>query len=453
VAAGTTCRAAAGACDVAESCTGAGALCPADTKVAAGTECRASAGICDVAESCDGAGNDCPANGFVVAGTECRAAVAGGCDVAESCTGAAAACPADVVAVAGTVCRASAGVCDAAETCSGASNSCPADAKVANGTTCRASAGVCDVAETCNGAANDCPADGFVAAGHGVSRVRRCVRCGGELQRAPARPVLRIHEGARRARICRASAGVCDVAESCDGAGNDCPAGLASWPASTECRAAVAGGCDVAESCTGASAACPADVVVARRDGVSRVGGRVRRGRDLHRRQQRVSSRCEGGGRDDMSRLRRALRRSRDVHRRSGRVSRRCVRAGEHGVPRFRRRLRRGGDAARARRQRVLSDTKVAAGAVCRASAGACDPAEACDGRCECVPCRCEVRERARCVARRRACAMWPRRATAPANVCPGDGFVAAGTDVSRGGRWRCDVAETLHGSRSGLPR
>ncbi|MGH7428777.1 MAG: hypothetical protein ACREJ4_10570, partial [Candidatus Methylomirabilaceae bacterium] len=55
---------------------------------------------------------------------------------------------------------------------------------------------------------------------------------------------------------CRASAGVCDVAESCDGAGA-CPAD--GFKASTtECRAS-AGVCDVAESCPGDGATCPAD--------------------------------------------------------------------------------------------------------------------------------------------------------------------------------------------------
>jgi hypothetical protein len=56
---------------------------------------------------------------------------------------------------------------------------------------------------------------------------------------------------------CRASAGVCDVAESCPGDGPACPADgfLAE---TTECRA-PAGVCDVAESCPGDGPACPAD--------------------------------------------------------------------------------------------------------------------------------------------------------------------------------------------------
>jgi hypothetical protein len=56
---------------------------------------------------------------------------------------------------------------------------------------------------------------------------------------------------------CRASAGDCDLPESCDGTTNDCPADGFQTNA-VQCRAA-AGACDVAESCSGSSATCPAD--------------------------------------------------------------------------------------------------------------------------------------------------------------------------------------------------
>jgi len=91
--AGTVCRAAAGVCDVAESCDGANADCPAERFAEAGTVCRAAAGVCDVAESCDGASRDCPAERFAEAGTVCRGP-AGACDVPETCNGDAA-CAAD----------------------------------------------------------------------------------------------------------------------------------------------------------------------------------------------------------------------------------------------------------------------------------------------------------------------------------------------------------------------
>lgn len=56
---------------------------------------------------------------------------------------------------------------------------------------------------------------------------------------------------------CRASAGPCDVPESCSGASADCPAD--GYRTGT-CRGAR-DACDVAERCDGASAGCPADEV------------------------------------------------------------------------------------------------------------------------------------------------------------------------------------------------
>jgi hypothetical protein len=103
----------------------------------AGTTCRAAAGACDVAESCDGTSAECPADAFAQAGTTCRAA-AGPCDVPEACTGSSPACPADVLVAAGTTCRAAADRCDAAEVCSGAAASCPVDLPADDGTACGA---------------------------------------------------------------------------------------------------------------------------------------------------------------------------------------------------------------------------------------------------------------------------------------------------------------------------
>ncbi|MEB2286379.1 MAG: hypothetical protein OZ922_17075, partial [Myxococcales bacterium] len=64
---------------------------------------------------------------------------------------------------------------------------------------------------------------------------------------------------ASAATVCRPAAGVCDITENCTGAGIDCPAD-ALQPPTVECRAA-AGPCDVAENCTGAGADCPADAL------------------------------------------------------------------------------------------------------------------------------------------------------------------------------------------------
>jgi len=238
-AAGTECRMAGGACDVAEACDGTNTACPADTKVAANTECRASLGGCDPAETCDGASNACPADMFAAGNTVCRAAV-GACDIDEICDGFTPLCPGDNLVQAGTTCRPAAGGCDAAESCDGVNGACPADAKVAAGTECRGMAGACDAAETCDGASSDCPADVLSSTG----------------------------------TVCRAAIGLCDVAESCDGATVDCPAD-ALTVAGTECRAA-AGECDVAELCDGATSDCPSDGAMA--DGTVCTGGRCEAG-------------------------------------------------------------------------------------------------------------------------------------------------------------------------------
>src|SRR5262249_44890345 len=70
-----------------------------------GIFCRAPAGACDVANSCTADftnhTNTCPAEGFASTTPVCRAA-ANECDIAENCTGSSAVCPADTVKAAGT---------------------------------------------------------------------------------------------------------------------------------------------------------------------------------------------------------------------------------------------------------------------------------------------------------------------------------------------------------------
>ncbi len=134
-----------------EECDG-GDCCTVDCLFATG-ECRGSAGDCDVAESCTGASADCPADGFLAAGTSCRAA-AGECDAEELCDGQGAACGTDLKLT--TECRPAAGDCDEADFCDGQSDTCGADNKL--DTECRASTGSCDPSETCDGGDN-CPAD------------------------------------------------------------------------------------------------------------------------------------------------------------------------------------------------------------------------------------------------------------------------------------------------------
>jgi RHS repeat-associated protein len=280
--AGTVCRASAGLCDVAETCTGTSTTCPADGFAPAATVCRATAGECDVAETCTGTSASCPSDGKKSSGTACTAdtnpctkdqcdgssalcqhpagnpgtvcrASAGLCDVAETCTGSSTTCPIDSFASPSTVCRASAGLCDVAETCTGSSATCPIDSFASPSTVCRATNGECDVAETCTGSSSSCPTDGKKAAGTACTADNNvCTKdqCDGS-------NVLCQHPAGNAGTVCRASAGLCDVAEACTGTSTACPDdGFAS--ASTVCRPAN-GQCDVADSCTGTSSSCPID--------------------------------------------------------------------------------------------------------------------------------------------------------------------------------------------------
>jgi hypothetical protein len=219
--AGTECRAAAGVCDVAETCDGTSNVCPADVLASSATVCRPTAGSCDVAENCTGSDVDCPADAFQPSSVTCRPS-AGDCDVPESCTGSSGACPNDSVLGAFVLCRPAAGPCDPPETCDGTNPTCPADAFVPSNVTCRPSAGVCDIADHCPGTGAACPPD------------------------------------AKSTAVCRPSAGSCDVAESCNGTSDTCPAD-AFAPTGASCRAA-AGTCDVAEVCTGLTGTCPPDI-------------------------------------------------------------------------------------------------------------------------------------------------------------------------------------------------
>lgn len=116
--AGTLCRPVAGACDVAEVCTGTSPECPADAFRPAGFVCRPVAGDCDLEEVCSGTSPQCPADQFKPNTVECRPA-AGVCDVAEFCTGSSAACPANQF-------RDSSFECDDGKFCTGGGPACPA---------------------------------------------------------------------------------------------------------------------------------------------------------------------------------------------------------------------------------------------------------------------------------------------------------------------------------------
>src|SRR3989441_5921202 len=139
--------------------------------------------------------------------------------------------PADAFASSSTPCTGASqgGACDddAADHCTGTSNACVDEYQAAT-VTCRASAGQCDVAETCTGTSGTCPADAFQSA---------TTHCMGSSQ-----------------------SGVCDddPADHCTGTSDAC---VDVYQAATVTCRASAGQCDVAETCTGASGRRPADAL------------------------------------------------------------------------------------------------------------------------------------------------------------------------------------------------
>src|SRR5207247_6379369 len=120
-----------------DHCTGTGNSC-VDVFQTASYTCRASAGQCDVAETCTGTSGACPADGFASASTSCTGTSQGGAcdnDAADHCTGTGNACV-DVFRAASYTCRAAAGQCDVAETCTGTSGACPVDGYESASTSC-----------------------------------------------------------------------------------------------------------------------------------------------------------------------------------------------------------------------------------------------------------------------------------------------------------------------------
>jgi hypothetical protein len=250
---GSTCRDAAGDCDVAETCSGSSAACPPNAFESSSHVCRPAAGDCDVAESCSGSGPVCPPDSLKSSSSVCRA-VAGDCDVAETCSGSSPTCPTDTVKASGFICRTAAGDCDLAETCSGSSSACPPDITRSSGSVCRAAAGDCDVAEICPGSSPDCPPN-VLKPSTTVCRTAtgECddeEKCPGTGPACP--PDIKRSQGS----TCSDDGNPCTVDE-CNGTSADCP--HASGHAETICRTAR-GECDAAETCTGQSPSCPPDV-------------------------------------------------------------------------------------------------------------------------------------------------------------------------------------------------
>src|SRR5207253_3576189 len=218
--AGTVCRAAAGACDVAETCTGSSPSCPPDLFRSSSTVCRAAEGECDLAETCPGNGPDCPPDTKEANGTACTGD--GNPCTTDTCDGTNVTCQ-HAAGNPGAVCRGAANDCDLQETCTGSSPSCPTNLVKAAGTACTDDGNVCTT-DACNGTVG-----------------------------APAC----VHNPGNAGTICRVAAGACDVAETCTGSSPSCPPDLFQ-SSSTVCRT-PAGECDLTEHCPGDGPDCPAD--------------------------------------------------------------------------------------------------------------------------------------------------------------------------------------------------
>jgi hypothetical protein len=96
------------------------------------------------------------------------------------------------------------------------------------------------------------------------------------------------------------------------------------------------------------------------------------------------------------------------------------------------------------------ADVKVSAGTVCRAAAGDCDVAEACDGVNVACPADSFVFAGTTCRAASGACDV-AEACTGASASCPADGIASAGTSC-RGSTGGCDPAEVCNGSSTACP-
>jgi RHS repeat-associated protein len=215
--------------------------------------------------------------------------------------------------------------------------------------------------------------------------------------------------------VCRAAAGGCDVAETCNGTSATCPADTLA-SAGTVCRAA-AGACDVAETCSGTSAACPSDAFVASGT-VCRASAGVC---DVAETCTGSSAACPTDTFASASTVCRAAAGTCDVAETCTGSSASCP-----------------------------ADTLASAGTVCRPSAGACDVAEACTGSSPSCPADTLVSAGTVCRPSAGACDV-AEACTGSSASCPADTLVAAGT-VCRASAGVCDVAETCTGSSAACP-
>jgi hypothetical protein len=186
---------------------------------------------------------------------------------------------------------------------------------------------------------------------------------------------------AKSTAVCRLGTDLCDAAESCDGVGNACPPDLLA-PLGTPCRAA-AGPCDAVDACTGLSAACPAD-------GFKPSGTICRSSVGV----------CD--------------------------VADACTGASAACPP----------------------DAVAPAGGVCRSAAGVCDVADTCNGVSNVCPT--DVKSTAVCRPASGACDVADS-CDGVNNACPADAVAASGVEC-RPSAFPCDTAEVCDGTAKTCP-
>jgi len=392
------------------------------------------------------AGTACngPNNGVLDPGEECET---GACCNTATCTRKGPA----------TVCRASTGnaICDPAETCGVLVNAvdepCPTDVIGAPGTVCEIDTTVC-VSHTCNSTGNCIHSDTTVSCDDGIFCNGMDVCAGGGCQHAgdpcasgdecnnlcndttdscavPAGTSCTAdsnpctldqcdglgacaHPAGNAAALCRSSAGVCDVAETCTGSTTSCPPdGFAST--GTVCRT-LAGVCDTVEMCSGSTALCPADIFAT--SSVCRASAGV----------CDVAESCTGSTAscpaDDFVVSGTGCRESAGVCD----VAESCT-----------------GSSAACPLDAFASPT-----ILCRGSAGVCDVTENCTG--STATCPDDAKSTATCRALAGGCDVV-ETCDGSSDSCPPDGFAGAGT-VCRTPAGVCDTVEMCSGSTALCP-
>jgi hypothetical protein len=202
--------------------------------------------------------------------------------------------------------------------------------------------------------------------------------------------------------ICRSSAGICDVVESCDGVNAACPSdGVAT--ATTECRA-DGGICDVPESCDGTNVTCPSDAKVSATTECRADGGIC----DVPESCDGINDACPTDAKVSATTECRADGGICDVPESCDGINDACP-----------------------------SDAKVSATTECRADGGICDVPESCDGINDACPADAKVSATTECRADAGECDV-PESCDGLTNDCPVDGYEPPGTVCGDDGNDDC---------------